>query len=150
MGGNRLRGKDGERHYIYHVRRVAKIKDKNLLPLKSEIFQAWLDKDNEAQEAQEEGRDHNPSGTVQKSPYSLNPYSKISGQDEISGQTSQSEPTDSNFDPEELAALIVCSNAEQLKRLRTEYYSPEQINQAWKLLTAEEKQNVHRAAKEAC
>ena len=52
-----------------------------------------------------------------------------------------------DFDPRELAALIVCSDSEQLKRLRTKYYTADQISQAWKLLSNEEKENVYRITK---
>ena len=52
-----------------------------------------------------------------------------------------------DFNPEELAALIVCSDSEKLKRLRNKYYTAEQIAQAWKLLSSEEKENVHRIIK---
>ena len=93
LDSRRRRGKDGERYYIYHVRRTAKLKEKHLLTLKSEIFQAWLEKD---KKAQEDEINHNPSGAVQKSPYSLNNNSKISGQDTISDQDSK---PDTNHNP---------------------------------------------------
>ena len=51
------------------------------------------------------------------------------------------------FNPRELAALIVCSDSEKLKRLRNIYYTAEQIAQAWKLLSNEEKENVRRITK---
>ena len=62
------RKRDGNSEFIneYRPTRIAKQKERKLLTLKADIFQAWLSKDKEAQESE---NNHQTSGGDQKFPY---------------------------------------------------------------------------------
>jgi len=90
-----LRRRDGNGGFIncYRPCRIAKQKELDLLPLKADIFQAWLQKDKEAQES---AINHKVSGTDQKFSYMYNPNNgifdqEVEAQDQHNNKTHQTD-----------------------------------------------------------